>query len=121
MRLFLPEIGTLTLERGILRLYRLTMDSVLNFVIYREDGVWVAHGLEHNIVTHGESLHEIRDNIDAVFDAYLSSGFLEKVPKASPYQWQQYNTAVESGRNLDDHLAEEALEDQSFTLELQTA
>ena len=91
----------------------------LAFVIFLDNGVWVAHGMEHNVVTHGESLEEIRENIDVIVEAYARTG-LGAIPKANAELWAMFNNARKAGRNLDDYL-KAPCHDDIYTLELQTA
>lgn len=96
----------------------------LYFVIFPEDGVWVAHGLQKNIVTHGESLTEIRENISAIFEGYskiVSKAALDRIPPAEDKHWQMWLEAVREGRDLDDYLDTPVDSDESFMMELQTA
>lgn len=97
------------------------MDA-LYFVVYPEDGVWVAHGLQHNVVTHGESLHEVRENIDVILEAYARSGGYAMLPKAEPNKWELYLYAFKSGRFLDAVLSEEPqVQSDSYALEFEPA
>ncbi len=97
----------------------------LYFVILPEDGVWVAHGLQKNVVTHGESLQEIRENIYALVEGYrtlVSGETLETLPKAEPKYWELFIEAMKAGRDLDTYLATPVPDAKdSYGLELQTA
>lgn len=101
--------------------------DMLNFVIYSEDGVWVAHGLEKNIVTHAESLSEIKENIEALVEGYrtlVSGDAFDRIPMARPKQWLLWRDAVKANRSLDDYLAEpvEHVDTRdSYSMELQPA
>lgn len=96
--------------------------EALFFVIFPEDGVWVAHGLQHNMVTHGESLQEVRENIDLVFEAYCQQGGYASLPKADSDKWELFTYAMKAGRDLDKMLEEPVQEEaDSYSLELQTA
>jgi len=98
------------------------MNKSLYFVVLPEDGVWVAHGIQHNIVTHGESLIEIRDNIRLVIGAYLERcpEAIKTFPPAAPKYWTMLGEAVNANRNLDEYL-DSSLDEGSYMLELLTA
>ena len=101
------------------------MEGSLFFVVFPEDGVWVAHGLQHNIVTHGESLHEIRENIDLLIRGYNehAPGAIASAPQAESKYWEMFTHALKNNRNLDavcDDGTNTAMEN-SYALELQPA
>lgn len=101
------------------------MDNALFFVIFPEDGVWVAHGLQHNIVTHGESLHEVRENIDLLIKGYneLAPEAIDQAPIAAARYWELFLHAVKNNRNLDQVCDEghDCAKDHSYALELSCA
>ena len=90
------------------------------FVVFCEECVWVAHGLQHNIVTHGESLSEVRDNIRWLMrgHAELTPDAVRKIPQAPPEMWEKFISAVEGGRNLDEHLDGDVSQIDSYSLKL---
>ncbi len=90
------------------------------FVIFPEDGVWVAHGLQHNVVTHGESLQEIRENIEVILEGYQKAGGFSGVPRADATLWEKFIYALKRGHHLDEYLDSPVQEDGTFILELQT-
>ena len=92
----------------------------MKFVIYCEDGVWVAHGLERNIVTHAESLSEIRDNIKTLKQAYTDYApeTLGALPQAPSELWNMFIRAERAGRDLDAHLNDPVTENEPYTMEL---
>lgn len=96
----------------------------LGFVVFQEEGVWVAHGLQHNIVTHGECLSEVRENIDLVVEGYILKGGVEaikRVPRADSRYWEMYVEAIKAGRDLDAYLDAPVEEASAYKLELQPA
>lgn len=98
-------------------------DKMLNFVIYPEEGVWVAHCLQHHIVTHGESLHEVRENIHMLLRGYEDHApeALETAPQAATQYWELYLKAVKAGRSLDAVCDGDLETDGSYALELAQA
>lgn len=103
----------------------MTMDKPLFFVIFPEDGVWVAHGLQHNIVTHGESLHEVRENIDLLLKGYSEQAprAIQQTPQADAYYWELFTHAVKNKRNIDEICdgTNNSVEEHSYALELTPA
>lgn len=81
-------------------------EKKLYFVISPEDGMWVARGLQHKVVTYGESLEEVRRNIDAVVWGYRETKTLDTVGPAEAQYWAKFIEAHKMGRNLDDFLDE---------------
>lgn len=93
----------------------------VHFVIFREDSVWVAHGLEHNIVTVGGSKAEIKENIDAILEAYRSDGLISQVPVAPQEYWDRYLQALQAQAYLEDHLEDTDPEPELLAHELDRA
>jgi len=81
----------------------------LDFVVYPGDCGWIAQGMQLNMVTHGESLSEVRTNIDRIFEAYgtLAPDAMNKLPVADPSVWAKYKNAIRNGRDLDEYLSKE--------------
>ncbi|MFN8140086.1 MAG: hypothetical protein U0R49_09850 [Fimbriimonadales bacterium] len=93
----------------------------LHFVVFREGSTFVAQGLQHNIVTVGESLSEVKENIDAVVKAYREAGLVEGIERAPDEYWQRYVLAIQDSQYLEDHLNETKPEPEQFAHELQPA
>ncbi|GEM_PF-5838425 len=85
------------------------MSGRVNFVVFMDEGVWVAHGIEHNLVTSGPTLQTVRKRINALVRAYreeskrLKEDLIGKIPPAPDDIRERFNEAVASGRYLDDH------------------
>lgn len=80
----------------------LTDGGWLSFVVFREDDVWVAHGLQHNIVTNGRTLEEVRSNIEILMKIHAERGQLDAVPAAELKYWNLFIEARRNGMSLDD-------------------
>lgn len=76
---------------------------MLYFIIFREEGVWVAHGLQRNVVAQGSTLERVRENLRLTLRAYreMGPGCIEKLPMADSKYWEMFVAAIEAGRLFD--------------------
>ncbi len=98
--------------------------SKLYFVIFKEDGIWVAQCLHHNIVTHGATLEDIRIHVEAVVQGYLNMAGVDAIlalPQAEQKYWDMYLEAFKAGRDLDAVLSGESKPDSTSYLEIDRA
>jgi predicted RNase H-like HicB family nuclease len=80
------------------------MGEDLYFVVLFEEDQWVAHGLQHNVMTHGRSLNEVRENVRLLIRAYVEEvglDALSKIPPATAPYWERFIAAQKLGRDLD--------------------
>lgn len=73
----------------------------MKFVVFAEEGVWVAHGLERNMVAHGESLSEVSENAISLHNAYDAQGLTFRPLPAVRAYWLLYDLA---GCSVGDYL-----------------
>jgi len=96
------------------------MESIY-FVVAQEEGVWVAHGLQHNIVANGATFSEVRHNIEILIKAYAGHGGLGQIPPASAEYWEKFIVAMKSGRLLGDNIESIPVLPETYAFELQAA
>ena len=82
----------------------------LFFVIFPEDGVWVAHGLQHNVVTSGKTLPQVKANLEAVFRLHVQRKTLDLVPEANAELWKRFAYALRYGKTLDEAISQETVQ-----------
>lgn len=79
----------------------------LSFVILREDGGLVAHCLQKNVVILGDSMPNVRENVDSFVEDYKSPDLQElikKLPRTTDSYRKLYQEACEKGNFLDKYL-----------------
>jgi hypothetical protein len=70
----------------------------ISIVLYEADGIWIAQGLEYDIVAHGATSDEASKNFNKKFGAELAISIelgdpspLSGVPRAPQEFWDRYN------------------------------
>lgn len=69
-------------------------ETSLDYVALKEDGVWVVHGLQHNIVSHGNTKRAAIENFELVFKVYGKD--LLNIQEASKLYWNLFNEITRS-------------------------
>ena len=80
----------------------------LSFVILREEGNLAARCLQKNIAILGDSLSDVRENVDSFVEGSNDPDLkrvIEELPRASENYWDLYQEACEKGNFLDEYLA----------------
>lgn len=91
----------------------------LYFVVFREEGTWVAHGLQRSVVTQGKSLKRLRESIELILGAYAarSPESLDRLPAAREEYWEMFAEALYEGRRLED-VSDDMESEQAFALKM---
>lgn len=92
---------------------------MLYFVVFQEEGVWVAHGLQKAVVAQGETLGNLRKNLLLTLQCFREddSGTFDRLPTARVEYWEMFVDAIENGQNLDD-LSDDDAPHEPYALKL---
>lgn len=75
----------------------------LNYVIMLENYVWVAHCLEYNVVSHGQTPYDALTNLHTVLAAYqelTTEETVRRLPPAHGAAWVAYQEARALNRSV---------------------
>lgn len=72
-------------------------NDVLRFVVFQDDSIWIAQGLEHDICTQAGDLTSLRARVSETLDAELdharehADGTLNAISRAPEHFFQMWN------------------------------
>lgn len=101
------------------------MGEDLYFVVFFEEGQWVAIGLQHEIAVQGPTLQELKRRVELTLKAYRDVSGLQSLfnlPPAPAEYWERFIQAYKNGFNVESAIEEDLREKTSLGfLELKAA
>ncbi|MBS1723952.1 MAG: hypothetical protein JSS66_13485 [Armatimonadetes bacterium] len=96
----------------------------LRFVCFKDEGTWLAYGIDHKILASSRTVEDLPNQITRVLDAYMKLGGIEAIlsrPPAPLKYARMYRKAVRLGHTFQDAVRQESQERVSYEVEIKPA